>query len=63
MRMNMKKLLLAFLVTTSTCFAEDSFLKSVKKMKWGDLDVVWIEDNKFPRFSASVYFFCSDCNL
>lgn len=34
----------------------DSFLDSVQRLKWGDLDVVWIEDEKFPKFSASIYF-------
>jgi zinc protease len=33
-----------------------SFLDKVERMKWGDLDVVWIEDNKFPKFMASFYF-------
>ena len=52
----MKKLIFGLLVLSSSVFADDSFLKSVKKMKWGDLDVVWIEDDTFPRFTASVYF-------
>lgn len=33
-----------------------SFLDSINRSKWGDLDVVWIEDNKFPRFTAAIYF-------
>lgn len=50
----MKKYLLLILVTTNV-FAAPSFLDSVKRMSWGDLDVVWIEDEKFPRFTASLY--------
>jgi zinc protease len=33
-----------------------SFVKDVQKTKWNDLDVVWVEDEKFPRFTASFYF-------
>lgn len=53
----MKKILsitLLFLVSSAAMGA--SFLDSIKRMKWGDLDVVWIEDNKFPRFNAAIYF-------
>lgn len=50
----MKKYLLLILVSTNV-FAAPSFLDSVKRMSWGDLDVVWIEDEKFPRFTASLY--------
>lgn len=50
----MKKILFAFLITTQA-LANPSFLDNVKRMSWGDLDVVWIEDEKFPRFTASVY--------
>ena len=46
--------LVATLLTSST-FAS-TFLDSVKRQKWGDLPVVWIEDDKFPRFTAAVYF-------
>ncbi len=56
MRNSMKKLLFATLFLSSALHASTSFVDSVKKFKWGDLDVVWIEDNKFPKFTASVYF-------
>ena len=55
----MKKNILAalsFLILAQSAFAKQSFLDSVKRMKWKDLDVVWIEDDKFPRFTASFYF-------
>lgn len=50
------KYLLATLFIVNSAIASDSFLKSVKKMKWKDMDVVWIEDDKFPKFTASIYF-------
>lgn len=53
----MKKSIIALcLLATVTGHARSSFLDSVERMKWGDLDVVWIEDEKFPKFTASVYF-------
>lgn len=52
----MMKYLIVTLLLANSAFASDSFLKSVKKMKWKDLDVVWIEDDKFPKFTASIYF-------
>lgn len=56
----MKYLILSFFFA-SQVFAKESFLDSVKRMKWGigkgnDIDVVWIEDDKFPKFTASIYF-------
>lgn len=51
----MKKIILLCLVSFSA-FAKTSFLDSVNRTKWGDLDVVWIEDDKFPKFTASFYF-------
>jgi zinc protease len=54
----MKKITVSFLMLliTSTSFAKSSFLDSVERMKWGDTEVVWVEDDKFPQFTASVYF-------
>lgn len=52
---NTIKLGLFFLLSTTAAFGS-SFLDSVNREKWGDLDVVWIEDNKFPRFYAAIYF-------
>lgn len=50
------KLSIALLALLSTSTFASSFLDSVKRTKWGDLDVVWIEDSKFPRYNAVVYF-------
>ncbi len=55
----MKYFIIGLLLINSS-FA-DSFLDSVKRTKWkmgpgNDLDIVWIEDDKFPKFTASIYF-------
>lgn len=50
----MKKYFLFFFVTLNV-FADSSFLDDVKRLKWNDLEVVWIEDAKFPRFTVSLY--------
>lgn len=55
-RINMKKILLISLLIISSVNAKTTFLDSVERMKWNDLDVVWIEDDKFPQFTASLYF-------
>ena len=31
-------------------------LKNIEEESWGELDVVWIEDNSVPTFSVQVYF-------
>lgn len=50
------KLSIALLSLLSTTAFGASFLDSVERTKWGDLDVVWIEDAKFPRYNAAMYF-------
>lgn len=50
------KYLLSFLVLVNVVHAKDTFLDSVNRLQWKDLDVVWIEDDKFPKFTASIYF-------
>lgn len=53
----MKKLFCLVLISISQiAFAADSFLDSVKRMDWGDLEVVWVKDDRFPKFTASIYF-------
>ncbi len=54
------KYFLVSLLLINSAFA-DSFLDSVSRTKWkmgpgNELDVVWIEDDKFPKFTASIYF-------
>lgn len=50
------KYFLSVLFLINSAFASETFLNSVSRLKWGDLDVVWIRDDKFPRFTASIYF-------
>lgn len=50
------KFLLTALLLVNTALASESFLDSVDRMKWNGMDVVWIEDDKFPKFTASIYF-------
>lgn len=54
------KYLWILLFVISSAYGKDSFLSSVKRMSWDigkeELDVVWIEDNKFPKFTASLFF-------
>lgn len=52
----MKKLIYALCFLSTTAFAKTTFLDSVDRLKWEDLDVVWIKDDKFPKFTASIYF-------
>ena len=55
----MKYLLIAFALY-NTAFAKESFLDSVTRTQWqigkDKIDVVWIHDDKFPKFTASIYF-------
>lgn len=51
----MKYTLLLLSFFSLSAFGEASFLDDVKRLRWGDLEVVWIEDEKFPRFTASLY--------
>ena len=55
----MKFFILGMLLASSA-FGKESFLDSVKRLKWQlgreELDVVWIKDDKFPKFTASIYF-------
>lgn len=50
------KYIVGLLFILSTGANAASFLDSVKREVWGDMDVVWIEDDKFPRYSATFYF-------
>lgn len=53
----MKKMTVLLLAILSfSAMAKPSFLDSVKRTKWGDLEVVWVEDDRFPKFTASIYF-------
>src|SRR5690554_5425512 len=50
------KLALALTFICSSVFAESNFLSSVERTKIRDYEVIWLEDQKFPSFIASIYF-------
>ncbi|HXH30482.1 MAG TPA: insulinase family protein [Bacteriovoracaceae bacterium] len=52
----MKYLFLSLFFVAGVAEAKSTFLDSINRTKWGDLEVVWIEDSKFPRFTASIMF-------
>lgn len=56
MRITVKALSIFIISNFILGLAQASFIKDVKKTKWKDLNVVWVEDEKFPRFTASFYF-------
>ena len=43
-------------LTSSTVMAKDYFSDRVEKFKWNDLDVIYIEDSRFPTYAVGVYF-------
>ncbi len=60
--MNMNKILkkigLGFCLmgVSSQVLANDYFSDRVEKFKWDDLDVIYIEDARFPTYAVGVYF-------
>jgi zinc protease len=50
------KIIFALIFFKSISAFSATFLNDVKRDRWGDLEVVWIEDNKFPRYNAIFYF-------
>ncbi|MFT6070576.1 MAG: zinc protease [Bacteriovoracaceae bacterium] len=48
-------ILVLFLISLPT-FAAKYGADKIKKLKWNDLEVVWIEDERFPTYVMSVYF-------
>jgi len=50
----MKKYLPFILLSTS--LMASSLTESVKRFTWDDQSVTWLRDDKFPRFSFSIYF-------
>lgn len=49
-------LLVAALLFALPSFAKKYGADKIKKLKWGDLDVVWIEDERFPTYEIEIYF-------
>ncbi len=52
----MKKWLSLLGLISLSAMANSEWLDSVKRMKWGDVDVVWVQDEKFPKYSWSLLF-------
>lgn len=50
----MKNIILSLIVFT--IFNQSSFALESKKLKWGDIDVTYIEDSKLPLYNILVYF-------
>lgn len=50
------KLIAASLILSAHAMAEENFLSSVKTFNMKDYEVVWLQDQKFPSFNASIYF-------
>ncbi len=51
----MKYLLLIFIIC-SNLFAANYLDENLKKYKWDDLEVVWLEDSSFPTYDITFYF-------
>ena len=51
----MKYILLTFIICANL-FASNYLDENLKKYKWGDLEVVWLEDSTFPTYDITVYF-------
>ena len=52
----MKKIFALTVLTLFSFSAFSSALDSIKREKWNDIEVVWLEDSKFPKFHADIYF-------
>jgi zinc protease len=52
----MKYLILLLLTFPHTVLGKNYLDDNLRRMKWNDIDVVWLEDDAFPTYSISVYF-------
>ncbi len=58
-KLNMKNMVSLFILmglSLTSTFATDYFSGKVKKMKWEDLDVVYLEDDRYPTYQLNIYF-------
>ncbi len=53
---NILKLFLFLALIFSKVYADSSVLEKIHKLNWNGMEVVWLEDDRFPTFSASIYF-------
>jgi len=50
------KICLLLLLMTNICFAKNYLDENLKKIKWNDIEVVWIEDDSLPTYDILFYF-------
>lgn len=54
--MNKRILILLGLLLTQSVFAKNYLDENLKKLKWNDIEVVWLEDDSLPTFDVIFYF-------
>ncbi len=45
-----------FLIYAFNSYSNSELLNSIKRISGNKIDVVWLEDDKFPKYTASIYF-------
>lgn len=50
------KILIVLSLLISTANAKNYLDDNLKKMNWGGMDVIWLEDDSLPTYDVSVYF-------
>lgn len=53
----MKKLILSSILLVQSVFAGTYLDDNLKTLTWNDIEVVWLEDDSFPTYNLSVYFY------
>jgi zinc protease len=49
-------LLISLFALSTTVWGEDSIKKRIKKFDWNGIEVIWLEDNRYPTYDIMVYF-------
>jgi zinc protease len=52
----MKKILLMLIIISNCAYAGSYLDDNLKRLKWNDIEVVWLEDDTFPTYNFTVYF-------
>jgi zinc protease len=52
----MKKIITIVLLTTALSSFANSLSDNIKKLNWNGVDIVYLEDNKYPSYYMKVYF-------
>jgi zinc protease len=55
-RLNSIVVLFLTLVLSSSSFGSSKAKEDIKKLKWDNLEVVWLKDERFPVFGMAIYF-------